>query len=139
MSASWFLVSTYLIWIFGSKLTLSNNQPSAALWVLDTCLIVGLRPLKNHLDHGFVVLKNVQLRLTLRRVCLWVHDPHLTIAQILAFSFQLMFWIFCPAPSFLRRVYHVLECCLLNVTPQSQCPKDQEHELPPCAIQHPTK
>ena len=45
MSASWFLVSAYLIWILGSKLILSNNQSSATLWVLDTCLIVGLRPL----------------------------------------------------------------------------------------------
>ena len=45
MSASWFWVSTYLIWVFGSKLILSNNQSSATLWVLDTCLIVGLRPL----------------------------------------------------------------------------------------------
>ena len=39
------MVSTYLIWIFGSKSILSNNQSSATLWVLDTCLIVGLRPL----------------------------------------------------------------------------------------------
>ena len=38
------LVSTYLIWICGSKLILSINQTSATLWVLDTCLIVGLRP-----------------------------------------------------------------------------------------------
>ena len=45
MSASWFLVSTHLIWIFGSKLILSNNKSSTALWVGDTCLIVGLRPL----------------------------------------------------------------------------------------------
>ena len=45
MSASCFLVSTYLIWILGSKLTLSNNQSRATLWVLDTCLNVGLRPL----------------------------------------------------------------------------------------------
>ena len=45
MSASWFLVSTYLIWILGSKLILSNNLSRATLWVLDTCLIVGLRPL----------------------------------------------------------------------------------------------
>ena len=37
--------STYLMWIFGSKLILSNNQSSATLWDLDTCLIVGLRPL----------------------------------------------------------------------------------------------
>ena len=45
MSANWLLVSTYSIWIFGSKLTLANNQSSATVWVLDTCLIVGLRPL----------------------------------------------------------------------------------------------
>ena len=45
MSASCFLVSTYLIWIFGSKLIQSNNQSRATLWVLDTCLKVGLRPL----------------------------------------------------------------------------------------------
>ena len=41
MSASWFLVSTHLVW----TLILSNNQSSATLWVLDTCLIVGLLPL----------------------------------------------------------------------------------------------
>ena len=44
MSASWFLVSTYLIWIFGSKLIRSNNQSTATLWVLETCLIVWLLP-----------------------------------------------------------------------------------------------
>ena len=40
-----FLVSTYLIWILGSKWILSNNQSRETLRVLDTCLIVGLRPL----------------------------------------------------------------------------------------------
>ena len=39
------LVSTYLIWIFGSNLILSNNQSSATLWDRDTRLIVGLLPL----------------------------------------------------------------------------------------------
>ena len=43
-SATWFLVSTCLIWILGYKLILSNNQSDATLWVLDTCLIVGLLP-----------------------------------------------------------------------------------------------
>ena len=38
-SASRFLVSTNLIWILGSKLTLSNNLSNATLWV------IGLRPL----------------------------------------------------------------------------------------------
>ena len=41
---TWFLVSMYLIWIFGSRLIRSNNQSSATLWVLETCLIVGLLP-----------------------------------------------------------------------------------------------
>ena len=39
-----FLVSMYLIWIFGSRLIRSNNQSSATLWVLETILIVGLLP-----------------------------------------------------------------------------------------------
>ena len=34
---TWFL-------ILGARLILSNNQSKATLWVLDTCLIVGLRP-----------------------------------------------------------------------------------------------
>ena len=44
-SASWFLDSTYLIWIMGSKFILSNNQSRATLWVLETCLKLGLLPL----------------------------------------------------------------------------------------------
>ena len=44
MSASWFLVSMYLIWILESKLIRSNNQSRAARWVLETWLIVGLLP-----------------------------------------------------------------------------------------------
>ena len=44
MSASWFLVSTYLFWNVGSFLILSNNQYNVTLWVRDTCLIVGLLP-----------------------------------------------------------------------------------------------
>ena len=45
MSASWFLVSMYLIWILESRLIRSNNQSRATLWVLETCPIVGLLPL----------------------------------------------------------------------------------------------
>ena len=44
MSASWFLVSMYLIWILETKLIRSNNQSRAPLWVLETCLIVVLLP-----------------------------------------------------------------------------------------------
>ena len=44
MSASWFLVSMNLIWILESKLIRTNNESRATLWVLQTCLIVGLLP-----------------------------------------------------------------------------------------------
>ena len=45
MSASWFYgVNMNLIWILESKLIRSNNQSRANLWVLETCLIVGLLP-----------------------------------------------------------------------------------------------
>ena len=44
MSTNRFLVSTYLTWMVGSKLTLSNNQSNATLWVLDTRLIARLLP-----------------------------------------------------------------------------------------------
>ena len=57
MSASWFLDSTYLIW----TLWVSNNQFRATLWVLETCLIVGLLPFDDHLYHSFVVFENIQL------------------------------------------------------------------------------
>ena len=45
MSASWLQVSTYLTWIMGSRLILSNSQSRDTLWVRETCLISGLLPL----------------------------------------------------------------------------------------------
>ena len=45
MSANWYSVSMYLIWILGSKLILSTSQSCANLWVRETCLIIGLLPL----------------------------------------------------------------------------------------------
>ena len=51
VSASWFLVSTYLIWILGSMI-LSNEQSSATLYVRTFAC-------DNHLDYCFIVFKNV--------------------------------------------------------------------------------
>ena len=45
MCASWFLESTYLMWILGSKLMLSHIQSREILWVLETCFRVGHMPL----------------------------------------------------------------------------------------------
>ena len=39
-----FLVLMHLIWILESRLIRSNSQSRATLWVLETCLIVGLLP-----------------------------------------------------------------------------------------------
>ena len=59
ISASWFLVSMYLIWILGTKLILSNNQSRATLWFLETYMShYRASSLYNHIDHFFVVLKH---------------------------------------------------------------------------------
>ena len=134
-SAIWFLVSSYLIWIFGSELILLSNQSSATLWVLDTCLIVGLR-----------FLTTILITRLEKNVCWWVRDPHLTIAQHLVCSFQLVLlsWFYgwnglLSRTSFLEQVYLVLQCCLLNVTLQLQRSKGREQVIHPFAIQHRTK
>ena len=62
-----FSVSAYLIRIWVSKLILSNNQSNATLWVLETCLIVGLLPFNDFLGHCFIVFKNVHQSFELRR------------------------------------------------------------------------
>ena len=86
MSTSWFLVSTDLIWILGSKLILSNPQSSATLcsghvshrW---TSSIDG------HFDDSLIVFNNVQLRLTLRRMCVSVYV--INIRPLIIFCFLL--------------------------------------------------
>ena len=46
---------------FGIKIIiLSRNQSKATLWVLDTCLIVGLLSLIIIFSQGFIVLKDKQ-------------------------------------------------------------------------------
>ena len=55
MSASWFLVSTYLISVGAGHV--SHRWTSS---------------IDSHFDDSFIVFKNVQLRLTLRRVCVSV-------------------------------------------------------------------
>ena len=61
-------VSMYLFWILGSRLILSNNQCKATLWVLDTCLIVEIRPFIIILITASIVLKNAEPRTKQRRL-----------------------------------------------------------------------
>ena len=45
---------------FGVQTDSINNQSRATLWVLATCLIVGLLPFNDHFDHCFIVFKHIQ-------------------------------------------------------------------------------
>ena len=61
----------YLIWIFGSKLLRSNNQSRATLWVLETCLIVGLLPSMIILITASVSFKYIQQSFLMRSLDVW--------------------------------------------------------------------
>ena len=50
MSASWFLVSTHLIWSFGPRWFCQTTN-RVRLWVRDTCLIIWASFFDDHLDH----------------------------------------------------------------------------------------
>ena len=71
MSASWFLVSTNLTWILGSKLNDPTKLPIKSDSVSSRHTSQrGTSSSIYHLDHGFVVIKDVvPLRFPLRRTC----------------------------------------------------------------------
>ena len=155
MSASWFLVSTYLIWIFGSKLILSNNQSSATLWVLDTCLIAGLLPFDDHFDHSFVVLKDVRLSFELRRICVFDKVIHIrqfinvsvTASSHFVVGIGALDYIHCVLdfsaldhrPFSFRQWSLIDGCSLKNVKLKSPHPIDREQEYHQFANWHPKK
>ena len=87
MSASWFLVSMFLIWIFGSRLIRSNNQSSATLWVLETCLIVGLLPL-------MIILITASLSTKTYNKASWCEDWTFEGTQSILFSTLIFPWDF---------------------------------------------
>ena len=71
MSSSWFLVSIYLIRILVSKLIVSNNHSKAALWILETCLIVGLLPLIIILITASLSSNTLQQSFLMRKLDVW--------------------------------------------------------------------
>ena len=87
MSASWFLVSMYLIWILGSRLIRSNNQSSASLWVLETCLIAGLLPL-------MIILITASLSSNTYNKASWCEDWTFEGTQTILFSTLIFPWDF---------------------------------------------
>ena len=131
--------SIYLIWILGSKLILLNNQSSATLWVLDTCLIVGhfcprwsFWSLPRYLQ-GCTTETRIE-----ENVGLWWRSPHVTTDQHHGFPFV---WILiCDfAISFLLLHGLVIRYSSINVTLLSPRPINQQQKAHPSLNQPPTK
>ena len=146
MAASWFLVSMYLIWIWVSRFN-SIKQPL-------NCNSVGSRHVSHrrtssfdtHLDDSFIVFKNVQLTLTLRRrMCVSGYVIHIRqLINLLFFFFFLNSWclgfgvLSCTSFPDAIMVW-VWQCCWLNVIPQLWISRVREQVTHPCVIQHPAK
>ena len=112
-------------------------QQRTILWVLDTCLIIGLRPLSRVCS-----LQKWRTETHFEKnVCLWARSPHHSIDHPSVF-----FWL--SGPWFWTQEQHQFpECsyvwvghwCWLNVVLQSLRPKDHEQITHRYAIQHPEK
>ena len=131
MSASWFLVSTYLIWFDRTTnqeqlcefLTCASSLYFCTWWSFRSLLHCPQRcTTETHLE------KNLRLWCSL----------HATIDRHLGFSFAWV-WICDFANSFLLRGWLVFRFCSMNVPLLSPHPTNQEQEVHPFAIQHPEK
>ena len=86
MSASWFLVSVYLIWILESRLILSNNQSKATRWLQDTCLIVGRLPL-------MIILITASLSSKMQSIALNWEDFAVDVTKSTLLDSKLSCWV----------------------------------------------
>ena len=138
-SAIWCLVSTYLIWILGSRWILSNNQSRATLWVLDTSLIVGLRPLIIILITASLSSKTHNKALEPECVPLdgtWSMLVRSRLVFVVRICFACLTWEL--PTSFLVALLNF--CCwfglVRNEILQSLNPKELERESHPCVNLH---
>ena len=137
MSASWFVVSMYLIRILGSKLILSNNQSRATLWVLETCPIVGLLPLMIILITASLS-SNIYNRLLDAKIGrLREHGQHYskrwTFLEIAGLARDL-----CHGRQRVSPFYHGSESCFQGLIKPSD-PRNQERVFRPTSILRPEK
>ena len=89
MSASWFLVSMYLIWILGSKLILSSNQLKSNSVGSGNMSHCRASSLDDHLDDSFIVFKDLQQSFLTRRIDVWRNKTN--IVQIINLSINFSF------------------------------------------------
>ena len=122
MSASWFLVSMYLIWILESRLTRSNNQSKATLWVLNKCLIVGLLSL-------IIILITASLSSNTYTKASWRADWTFEGTESMSFITSIFLWDLwrlstslsnCPDPSETRETFPRTETIKSHSSRQSK-------------------
>ena len=95
-----------------------------------------------HFDDSFIVFKNVQLRLIVRRMCVCGYVIHLTQLVSLLFSGDMLGHGFGIKnyPSFLvASMFGLSFVFWLNVRLQPRDPKDQDQVTDPYVVQHPEK
>ena len=140
MSGVWFSASTYLIWILGFMLILSDNQSNATLSVLDTwhVSLAGFFLWLSSQD-CFIVFKNVEIRLEIN-VPSQKHDSTVKTVGHLGVPSGWIAWAFSCLISVSR--YGFSGCllrCSVNTTLLSPHPKNREQVNHPVAIQRPMK
>ena len=126
MSASWFLVSVYLIWIFWVQVN-SIEQPIKSNSVgpgnMSHC---GTPSFNDHLDHCFVVLKHIQQSFLMRRLDVWGNSQYYSArrSSLEIFHFCQKHWTFLEIAGLARDLrhgkqrvapfYHGSESCFLK-------------------------
>ena len=94
----------YFIWILESRLIRSNNQSSATLWVLESCLIEGLLPL-------MIILITVSLASNTYNTASWRADRTFEGTESMSRTTSILLWdLFlpftcCPVRSEIREIF----------------------------------
>ena len=145
MSASWFLVSTYLIWIFGPWLILSNNQSSATLSVRGHVSHCGTSAFWWSSWSPLHYLKNVKQGARTRRFHVLGDILDIEYLQVIVTNWVLIWVLVCLLDGSLRSMSHracslgpvawLEEECNTSIKPNS---RDRERKFHPCVNLHPT-
>ena len=134
ISASWFLVNMFDldlgVQIDSVKWPIKRNSVDS--WHVSHRWTSALN---DHFDHCFIVFKDVQLRLALRRLCVCGNVIHMR--QLINISVWV--WICDSANSLLLLDWLVFWYCSMNATLLSPHPINQQQVIHPFANQHPTK
>ena len=154
VSASWFLVSTNLIWILDVQINHIKQPIQRNAVGSGHVSRRRTSALHDHFDHSLIVFKNVQLGFEMRKCCACdnvIHIRQFITSRLLSLFDLVLGWCF--------RFHCVLDfsaldhraflfdsdlslldgCSLKNAILLSPHPTDREQGYHPCANQHPEK